>query len=94
MDPTLHDQLIPKLKEQGVRRLAVICPAFVADCLETIEEIGMQAKEQWVQLGGEDFHMVTSLNAEPAWIEAVCTILHGHSTHPAIPAGATGAEAR
>jgi ferrochelatase len=49
----------------------VLCPAFVADCLETIEEIGMRAKEQWRELGGEDLLLVPSLNAEPTWIEAV-----------------------
>ena len=78
------DQVLPELRQKGVKRLAIMCPAFVADCLETLEEIGMQAKQQWQELGGDEFHMVTSLNAEAAWVDAVCRILHGHSTHKAL----------
>jgi ferrochelatase len=52
-----------------------MCPAFVADCLETVEEIGIRAKEQWRGLGGEDLLLVPSLNAEPAWIAAVADMV-------------------
>ena len=69
------DQVVPELAEQGVRRLAVLCPSFVADCLETIEEIGMRAKDDFVAAGGEELRLVPSLNAEPAWIEACVTLL-------------------
>ncbi len=62
---------MPDLAKAGKKRLAVICPAFVADCLETVEEIGIRAKDQWRSLGGEDLLLVPSLNAEPSWIEAV-----------------------
>jgi ferrochelatase len=65
------DLRLPELAAEGVKRLAVICPAFVADCLETLEEIGIRAAEQWRELGGEELRLVTSLNAEPAWVEAV-----------------------
>ena len=65
------DAKLPELAAAGHRRLAVLCPAFVADCLETLEEIGIRAREQWLELGGEQLHLVPSLNAAPAWAEAV-----------------------
>jgi ferrochelatase len=69
------DVVLPELYAAGKRRLAVMCPAFVADCLETVEEIGIRAKEQWRGLGGEDLLLVPSLNAEPAWIAAVADMV-------------------
>lgn len=65
------DHLIPELAQQGVKRLAVVCPAFVADCLETVEEIGIRAKESFVAAGGEELVLVPSLNATPRWVQAV-----------------------
>jgi len=65
------DQVLPALASRGITRLAVVCPSFVADCLETLEEIGIRARQQWMEAGGEDFLMVPSLNAEPCWAEAV-----------------------
>jgi ferrochelatase len=69
------DLRLPELAAQGVKRLAVICPAFVADCLETLEEIDIRAAEQWRELGGEELRLVTSLNAEPAWVEGVASMV-------------------
>jgi len=69
------DVVLPELAGSGVRRLAVVCPAFVADCLETLEEIGIRAREQWRGLGdgGDDVDLalVPSLNAHPRWADAV-----------------------
>lgn len=65
------DETLPKLAEAGVKRLAVFCPAFVADCLETTEEIGMQADETFRAAGGEALQLIPSLNAHPAWVQAV-----------------------
>jgi ferrochelatase len=65
------DRVLPELAAAGCRRLAVLCPAFVADCLETLEEIGIRARDQWRALGGEALHLVPSLNAHPAWVGAV-----------------------
>ena len=62
------------------KRLVVFCPAFVADCLETLEEIGMRAKEQWLAAGGEELILVPSLNATPAWVAAVCALAKKHET--------------
>lgn len=68
------DLELPRLAAEGKRRLAVFCPAFVADCLETLEEIGIRAREQFAALGGE-LHLVPSLNATDAWVEACARIV-------------------
>jgi len=68
------DEVLIKLRQQGIKRLAVICPSFVVDCLETLEEIGIRAREQWIQLGGEELILVPCLNSNGDWIRAL--ILH------------------
>lgn len=65
------DKTIEELAKKGYKRLAVMCPAFVADCLETIEEIGMEGKNDWLEAGGEDFRLIESLNSHPAWTAAL-----------------------
>ena len=64
------EEALARLRSAGVRRVAVLCPAFVADCLETLEEIGIRAREQWRQHGGEELVLVPSLNEDPRWVEA------------------------
>jgi ferrochelatase len=68
------DHVMPQLRKAGVKRLAVCCPSFVADCLETLEEIGIRAREDWLASGGEELVLVPSLNAEPAFCDAVVAI--------------------
>jgi ferrochelatase len=65
------DVELARLAKSGVKRLAVICPAFVADCLETIEEIGMRGREIFYQNGGEEFTLIPCLNEHPGWIAAL-----------------------
>ena len=65
------DLLLPELASRGYRRLAILCPAFVADCLETLEEIGIRAREQWRAVGGEELLLIPSLNSEPSWVRAI-----------------------
>ncbi|MCP3985993.1 MAG: ferrochelatase [bacterium] len=65
------EQRLTELAASGVRRLAVLCPSFVADCLETSEEIGIRAREQWRRLGGEELLLVPCVNAHPAWVGSV-----------------------
>ena len=62
-----------------MKRLAVMCPAFVADCLETLEEIGIRAREQFKAAGGEELVLVPSLNATPRWVDAVAAIARRHA---------------
>ncbi|MEM7157319.1 MAG: ferrochelatase [Myxococcota bacterium] len=65
------DEVLIELANKGVERLAVYCPAFVADCLETLEEIGMRADEDFRAAGGKRLVLVPSLNSHPAWADAV-----------------------
>lgn len=69
------DFVLPDLAAKGVKRLAVLCPSFVADCLETVEEIGIRADAQWRELGGERLCLVPCVNAEPAFVEAVAAMV-------------------
>lgn len=73
------DERLPELARLGARRLAVLCPAFVADCLETVEEIGIRAAAQWRVLGGEALQLVPSLNATPRWIDTVADLVRRHA---------------
>jgi ferrochelatase len=73
------DVVLDELAKAGKKRLAVLCPAFVADCLETVEEIGIRAVEQFKRAGGEFLALVPSLNATPAWVEAVAAIARRHA---------------
>lgn len=77
------DFVIDDLAKSGVKRVAVLCPAFVADCLETLEEIGIRARQQFKAAGGDELVLVPSLNASPAWIDAVCAMAERH--RPPLP---------
>jgi ferrochelatase len=76
------DEVIPALAQRGVRKLAVFCPAFVADCLETIEEIGIRAKRDFIAAGGESLELVPSLNTHPSWVAAVEQLVRENLPRP------------
>jgi protoporphyrin/coproporphyrin ferrochelatase len=65
------DQVLQALPGEGIRRLAVACPAFVADNLETLEEIGIQGRRTFLNAGGESFELVPCLNDDPGWADVV-----------------------
>ena len=65
------DKVIRDLAEKGVKRILVFSPAFVADCLETIHEIGTEYNELFREHGGEKITLVNSLNSNQAWVEAI-----------------------
>jgi ferrochelatase len=69
------DEILPKLVEQGVKRLLVSCPSFVADCLETLEEIGIRAREDFMEAGGEDLRLVPCVNANEQWVDAAASMV-------------------
>ncbi len=69
------DEFYRILPSKGVKRLAVACPAFVADCLETLEEVQIRGKEEFQRHGGEDLKLIPSLNSDPAWVQAVSQIV-------------------
>lgn len=64
-------ETIARLAQSGKKRLLVFCPAFVADCLETIYEIGIEYRDAFIAAGGEELHLVNSLNGSPIFINAL-----------------------
>ena len=60
-----------RLAKEGKKRLAVITPAFVSDCLETLEEIAMEGKEQFMEAGGEDYKHIPCMNDNEAWVKVM-----------------------
>jgi ferrochelatase len=73
-DPWLKpytDHELERFARGGVKRMLVICPAFVSDCLETIEEIGMRGRDTFVRAGGSDLQLIACMNEHPRWIEAL-----------------------
>jgi len=65
------DVEVNKMPEKGIKKLAVVTPAFVSDCLETLEEIAMEAKEEFIHHGGEEFIAIPCLNDEKEWCNLV-----------------------
>lgn len=76
------DETVERLAKEGAKRIAVLCPSFVSDCLETLEEIAMEAAEDFRAAGGEELVMVPSLNAHPTWIEGVTELVRPHLHAP------------
>ena len=71
------DQVLTKLPQQGVERVVVVCPGFTADCLETLDELGNEGREQFEAGGGhgENYLLVPCLNDDPAWLDAMATLV-------------------
>jgi ferrochelatase len=65
------DEKLEQLPREGVKKLIVLCPSFVADCLETLEEMGLRGRQLFLDAGGEQFHLVPCLNDQPRWIETL-----------------------
>jgi len=75
-DPWLQpytDKTIDDFAQNGVKNLAVVTPAFVSDCLETLEEIGMEAKHSFKENGGIDFSTIPCLNDDDAWVKTLAS---------------------
>ena len=69
-EPTLIE-----LAKQGIRHVDVVCPGFVSDCLETLEEIAIEARHAFLGAGGTEFHSLPCLNESAEWIEALAKIV-------------------
>ncbi|MHC5350542.1 ferrochelatase [Metapseudomonas furukawaii] len=65
---------LDELAAQGVKKLLVMCPAFVADCIETLEEIGDRGREQFIAAGGDELVLVPCLNTHPQWVSALASL--------------------
>jgi ferrochelatase len=72
--PTLE-----KLAAEGVKRLDVMCPGFTSDCLETLEEIAMEAKEDFLAAGGTEYRYISCLNESKTWIDAMADLVVSHT---------------
>jgi ferrochelatase len=72
-EPTLQ-----QLGRRGVRHVQVICPGFVADCLETLEEIAIEGRSAYLTAGGQRFDYIPCLNDEPAWIRTLVSLVEQH----------------
>jgi ferrochelatase len=76
LEPYTEPTLI-ELAKRGNARVDVLCPGFVCDCLETLEEIGIGARKRFVDAGGREFYLLSCLNESPDWIAALATIARG-----------------
>ena len=59
------------MPSEGIKKLFIICPAFVSDCLETLEKIAEEGKETFMEAGGESFEMIPCMNTHPMWVAAL-----------------------
>jgi ferrochelatase len=71
------DRRLGELPKEGVKRLLVLCPSFVADCLETLEEIGLRGRETFLAAGGEELRLVPCLNSAQPWVDGVVKLVNG-----------------
>ena len=77
LEPYTEPSLIA-MGQAGVKRVDVVCPGFTSDCLETLEEINMEAREAFLHAGGKEFHYIPCLNDDPTWITALCDVTQQH----------------
>jgi ferrochelatase len=73
-DPWLQPYTAARLAElpkENVKKIVIACPAFVSDCLETLEEIAEEGKEIFLHAGGEKFEMIPCLNVHPLWVDTL-----------------------
>ena len=78
LDPNTESQLL-KLAKAGVKKLLVVCPAFISDCLETLEEIGIRGKEDFHGAGGEELILIPCLNDKQIWIETLANWINNYN---------------
>jgi len=79
------DHVIKELPRRGVKRLAIAMPAFTADCLETLEEIHIRARADFLAAGGTEFHALSCLNDSDEWIDALATMTSKSLASPVKP---------
>lgn len=65
------DKRLEEMPKEGIKKLLILCPAFVSDCLETLEEIEERGKEIFINAGGESFKMIPCLNVHPLWVSTL-----------------------
>ena len=65
------DKRLEEMPGEGIKKLLILCPAFVSDCLETLEEIAIRGKESFIQAGGELYTMIPCMNLHPLWVNTL-----------------------
>jgi ferrochelatase len=70
--------MLKQLGKEGTERIDIICPGFAADCLETLEEIAMEGKDDFIAAGGKVYHYIPALNEDEAWIKALTDLVERH----------------
>ena len=77
---------LAELGKQKTKRVDVVCPGFVSDCLETLEEIAMEVRDEFLHAGGGEYHYIPCLNERPDWLHALTALtldnLHGWLGQP------------
>ena len=74
------DETLESLAEAGNKHVAIISPAFSADCLETLEELVHENKDIFIQAGGEKYHYIAALNDQDAHIDVMLDLIEPHIT--------------
>jgi protoporphyrin/coproporphyrin ferrochelatase len=69
---------VQALGKQGLKRIDVVCPGFIADCLETLEEIAIEVKQDFLNAGGKEFHYIPCLNESQEWMHGLAEIAEQH----------------
>lgn len=70
------DIRLQEMPAEGIKNLLILCPAFISDCLETLEEIEDRGKEIFLNAGGESYTMIPCLNEHPLWIKALSSLIN------------------
>jgi ferrochelatase len=65
------DIRLEEMPKEGIKKLLILCPAFVSDCLETLEEIAIRGKDSFINAGGQSYKMIPCLNTNPLWVQAL-----------------------
>ncbi len=73
------DVRLEEMPKEGIKKLLVICPAFVSDCLETLEEIAERGKDAFIKAGGETYAMIPCLNTNPLWVNTLAEWVNEYS---------------
>ena len=74
IDPWLTpatDKELERLAEEGIKKVAVVCPAFISDCIETLEEIGIRGEEEFMEAGGKELKLIPCINDHDLWIHTL-----------------------
>ena len=73
------DVRLEEMPKEGIKKLLILCPAFVSDCLETLEEIAIRGRETFLAAGGEEYTMIPCLNIDSRWVDALAGWVRGYA---------------